>query len=262
VGFTGATWHRGIPVVQAPTTLLAMADSALGGKTAVDLPAGKNLVGTFHAPSAVYADIATLASLPDSGFRAGFAEVVKTAVVADDGLFRWLEASAQALLRRDDAALEHAIGACLALKGRVVARDERETGRRAILNFGHTVAHALEAASGYAVPHGHAVAVGMVVEAHLAARTGSFPRAHLRRLERLLAALGLPARWPEGVSVDDVVAAARKDKKVRGGELRFALPRRIGRMRPGDDVTVPVGESLVGEILEGLRHADAPPASG
>ena len=250
-GFVAATWHRGIPVVQVPTTLLAMADAALGGKTAVDLPGGKNLVGAFHHPTALWADVSTLRTLPETELRAGFAEVVKSGMIADAKFFSWLEDSVDLLVGLDAGALEHAIGRCLAIKGKVVVRDEREAGRRAVLNFGHTVAHAIETASGYGIPHGHAVAIGMVIEADLAVAVHGLPRAHARRLERSLAAFGLPVTWPEGLDLDRVVAATHRDKKARAGRARYALPRRIGRMPAGDDVTVELDdETLAGAVRD------------
>ncbi|HKQ62329.1 MAG TPA: 3-dehydroquinate synthase family protein, partial [Candidatus Polarisedimenticolaceae bacterium] len=160
-GFVAATWHRGVPVVQVPTTLLAMVDSALGGKTGVDLPGGKNLVGAFHQPEAIYADPAVLGTLDGRHYRDGFAEAVKTAVIADAGLFDRLERSVPRLLAREPAALEAVVAACLRHKAAIVAADERDDGRRAMLNFGHTVAHALEAVSRFGLRHGPAVAIGL-----------------------------------------------------------------------------------------------------
>jgi len=250
-GFIAATWHRGIPVVQVPTSLLAMADAALGGKTAVDLPGGKNLVGAFHQPTALYADVATLGTLPEAEFVSGFAEVVKSAGIRDARFFSWLEGSVGPLLDRDPEALEHAIGRCLEIKGRVVVRDEREAGTRAILNFGHTVAHAIEAASGFTIRHGDAVAIGMVFEARLAVDATGLPPAHARRLERLLGDLGLPVTWPESLDLDEVVAATHRDKKSRHGRARYALPRGLGRMLPGDEVTVDLDDETLRDVLDG-----------
>jgi 3-dehydroquinate synthase len=239
-GFVAATWHRGIPVVQVPTTLLAMADAALGGKTAVNLPGGKNLVGCFHQPWGVYADVALLETLPQRHFRPGLAEVVKSAVIADAGLFRWLEVSVERVTNRDPVALARVVAKCMRIKGRVVTRDETEAGRRAILNFGHTVGHALEAATGYRVAHGRAVAIGMGVEAALAERSTGFPPAHTQRLRRLLRALGLPLALPRSTSISALVAACRKDKKALAGQTRFALPACIGAMPAGPPYTVAV----------------------
>jgi 3-dehydroquinate synthase len=250
-GFLAATWHRGIPVVQVPTSLLAMADAALGGKTAINLGAGKNLVGAFHQPLAVYADVSVLSTLDEERYVEGFAEVIKSAAVGDVRLFRWLERNVDALLDRDTQALEHAISACMTIKGRVVSRDERETGRRAVLNFGHTIGHALEALSGYEMHHGHAVAVGMGVEGRIAVGETGFPSSHLERLVRLVERFGLPLRPPASAAPSAVAEAARRDKKARAGEVRYALPREIGRMLPGAEVTVPVDESAAISALTG-----------
>jgi 3-dehydroquinate synthase len=225
-----------------------MADSALGGKTGVDVPGGKNLVGAFHQPAAVYADTALLATLPEAEWANGFAEIVKTAAVADARLFAWLEASVADLIRRRPAAVEHALAACLRSKGRIVAADERESGRRAALNFGHTVAHALEAASRYEIAHGRAVAIGLRAEGALALRLTRFPARHLARLEALLLALvGAPLH--ARVSRSAFLAAARRDKKNRAGQVRCALPARIGRMPAGANPTVAVDPALLYECV-------------
>ena len=256
-GFVAATWHRGIPVIQVPTTLLAMADAALGGKTGVNLDGLKNAVGCFHQPWGVYADVALLGTLDEPDYRAGFAEVVKAAAVADAGLFRDLEVSAAALGAREPETLERVLGRSLRIKARVVRQDERETGRRALLNFGHTVGHALEAASGYALPHGRAVAIGLAVECRLAERLTGFPARHSARLARTLAALGLSPRLPAGLDAAAVVEAARRDKKNREGAIHCALPLAIGRMPRGDAVTVPVSEAELRAALVDPRGRDA-----
>lgn len=237
-GFIAATWHRGVPVIQVPTSLLAMVDAALGGKTAVDLPGGKNIVGAFHQPVGLYADINSLGTLPFERYVEGLAEVVKSAAIADLQLFRTLEGSVDRLLARDPEFLEEIVTACLRIKGRVVQRDERESGRRAILNFGHTVAHALEAVSEFDVAHGHAVAYGMCVEGWLAIEAVEFPQRHFDRLRNLLKAVGLPTQLPGEFSIQLLVEASHRDKKVRAGAVHYALPTQLGRMPAGDDVTV------------------------
>lgn len=253
-GFLAATWHRGVPVVQVPTSLLAMADAALGGKTAVNLPAGKNLVGAFHQPWGVYADVTVLETQPATYFRDGFAEVVKSAVIADAALFRRLEETAPRLIDRDGEALEPVVAACMRIKGTVVSHDEREAGRRAVLNFGHTVAHALEAVSGYRLRHGRALAVGLVAESRLAeAATGFAPSAGAR-VEALLHGLGLSTALSLRLDVDSVVRATRRDKKARAGVARYALPCRLGGMLPGDEVTVEVGEQALRKALAERRR--------
>jgi 3-dehydroquinate synthase len=250
-GFVAATWMRGIDVVQAPTSLLAMADAALGGKTGVDVGAGKNLVGAFHQPVALYADTDLLATLSDDDYRNGFAEIVKSAAIGDAAAFARLERDAEALRSRRRAPAERALAACLRIKARVVARDERESGLRMILNFGHTAAHAVEAASGYAVPHGAAVAMGMAAEARIAIDAVGFPRADAERLERLLAELGLPLRAPDGLSRDGLVAAMARDKKNAAGAVRCALPRAIGRMGEEGAIATVVDPGRLAAALHG-----------
>jgi 3-dehydroquinate synthase len=245
-GFAAACWMRGIAFVQMPTTLLAMVDSAVGGKTGVDLAAGKNLVGAFHQPGAVVADTATLATLPAREYRAGLTEVVKYAAMGDAAFFAWLEAHAGALNARDDAALAAAIATSCRHKAAVVARDEHEHGERALLNFGHTFAHALETATGYgALLHGEAVAIGMLLAARLSADIGRAPRADSTRLAALLAALGLPLAAPpcEASRLLDIM---RLDKKNLGGELRLVLWRGVGRA----EVAAGIGEDAIRRVLE------------
>jgi 3-dehydroquinate synthase len=236
-GFAAACWMRGIDFVQVPTTLLAMVDSAVGGKTGVDQPAGKNLIGAFHHPRAVIVDLDTLATLPDRELRAGLAEVIKTACIGDAGFFAWLEAHMDALLARDADALGHAIATCCRFKAGVVARDEREAGERALLNFGHTFGHALEVEAGYgALLHGEAVAVGMMLAARLSARLGMADDADAARLRALLQRCGLPIEPPPGLAADALLARMRLDKKNRAGSLRLILWRGIGRAESAEDI--------------------------
>jgi len=236
-GFAAATWMRGVDFVQMPTTLLAMVDSSVGGKTGVNLPAGKNLVGAFHQPRAVIADTATLATLPPREYRAGLAEVVKYGAIGDAAFFAWLEAHVDALNAHDPAALAEAIAVSCRHKAGVVARDERETGERALLNFGHTFGHAIEAASGYgSVLHGEAVAIGMVLAARASERLGRAPAADTDRLDTLLRKLGLPTTLPAGSDADALLARMRLDKKNVSGRLRLVLWRGIGRAEIVPDV--------------------------
>ena len=229
-GFTAATYLRGVPFIAVPTTLLAMVDASLGGKTAVDHPRGKNLIGAFHHPRAVLAEVQALRTLPEREYRSGLAEVVKTAVVGDAALFRRLERSTAGILSRHPEALTEIITACCRLKAGVVAADERESGRRAILNFGHTLGHALEQLSGYRLAHGEAVAIGMVLEARAAEAVGVLRKGEASRIERLLTRLGLPVSPPTSFSRARILSAARLDKKSRQGTPRYALPRRVGSM--------------------------------
>ncbi|HJT99238.1 MAG TPA: 3-dehydroquinate synthase, partial [Rhodanobacteraceae bacterium] len=235
-GFAAATWMRGIDFVQMPTTLLAMVDSSVGGKTGVDIDAGKNLVGAFHQPRAVIADTATLATLPPREYAAGLAEVVKYGAIGDASFFAWLETHADALNAYDAASLTEAIAFSCAYKAGVVARDERESGERALLNFGHTFGHALEAECGYGkLLHGEAVAIGMTVAASLSERLGRAPRGDAERLERLLTRFGLPTALPP-IDPDALLARMRLDKKNLGGRLRLVLWRGIGRAEIAGDI--------------------------
>ena len=236
-GFAAACWMRGIDFVQLPTTLLAMVDSSVGGKTGVDHPAGKNLIGAFHQPRAVIADLDTLATLPPRELRAGLAEVVKTACIGDTDFFAWLEAHADALLARNAAALTHAIATCCRFKAAVVERDERETGERALLNFGHTFGHALETESGFgSLLHGEAVAIGMLLAARLSVRLGLAHAADAERLHALLQRFDLPVAVPRGLDADALLARMRLDKKNRADTLRLILMRGIGRAEIADSV--------------------------
>jgi 3-dehydroquinate synthase len=227
-GFAAATWLRGIPWVSVPTTLLAQVDSGVGGKTAVDLPEGKNLVGAFHQPAGVLIDAETLATLPARQIRAGLAEVVKMGMAVDATLFRWCERHHTALARGDRRALAEAAERAVRVKARVVMRDEREAGPRTALNFGHTVGHALEAALGYrGLLHGEAIALGMRVAARLSVELDGLRERDRERLEALLDELRLPRRLPR-VSVARIEQAMRLDKKRRGREVRWVLTPRVG----------------------------------
>jgi 3-dehydroquinate synthase len=250
-GFTAACWMRGIDFVQMPTTLLAMVDSSVGGKTGVNLPAGKNLVGAFHQPRAVVADIDTLATLPEREYRAGLAEVIKGAAIGDEPFFAWLEAHAGALAARDDAALVEAIARKVRYKAGVVARDETEQGERALLNLGHTFGHALETAGRYtALLHGEGVAVGMLLAARLSERLGMSAAADTARLRRLLDTVGLPVAVPAGFDPGQLLELMRLDKKNTAGTLRLILWRGIGRAEI-------VGGVDEGAVLAVLREATA-----
>jgi 3-dehydroquinate synthase len=230
-GFAAATLLRGIDYVQIPTTLLAQVDSSVGGKTAIDVAAGKNLVGAFHQPRLVLADTDTLGTLPDRQLRAGYAETVKYGLIRDAGFFAWCEAHAPALLARDPGALRQAVVASCRAKAAVVADDERESGERALLNLGHTFGHAIEADLGFsdALLHGEAVAIGMVLAFALSARRGLCTQAEARRVRTHLEAAGLPTRVPAGLDPRRLVDHMRKDKKTRDGRLVFILARGIGK---------------------------------
>jgi len=246
-GFASACWMRGIDVVQLPTSLLAMVDSSVGGKTAVDLPQGKNLVGAFHPPRAVFADTSTLRTLPDRELRAGLAEVVKYGALGDATFFDWLEAHANALLARDDAAIGHAIASSCAQKAAIVARDPFEQGERALLNFGHTFAHAIESEQAYGgLNHGEAVAIGMVLAARVSTALGMASAADMERLRRLLVQFGLPVTRPPELAAEALLARMRLDKKANAAGLRLVLWDRIGAARL-------VGDVSDDAVLEALR---------
>ncbi len=246
-GFAAACWMRGIAFLQMPTTLLAMVDSAVGGKTGANLAQGKNLVGAFHQPCAVVIDTDTLATLPARELQSGFAEVVKYAALGDAQFFAWLELNADALLAREPAALAHAIAVSCRHKAAIVARDETERGERALLNFGHTFGHALETASGYGtLLHGEAVAIGMVVAARLSARLDLASGDDASRLAVLLERLGLPTTLPAGVDTDTLLALMRLDKKNVSGRLRLILWRGIGRAEVVPDVDVGAIREVLG----------------
>jgi 3-dehydroquinate synthase len=265
-GFVAATYLRGVPVVQVPTTLLAMVDASVGGKTAVDAPAGKNLVGAFHPPAAVLLDPALLATLPARDLASGAAEALKHGVIASPEHFAEAAALLPALARgqADVPALERLVGASVAIKAAVVAEDPYERGRRKTLNFGHTLGHAVEHATGYALRHGECVALGMVLEAELAERLGVADAGTAARVRVACAAGRLPVALPDGLAPDAVLAATRSDKKATGGRVEYALPTRVGAMADADGRwSVPVPDALVLAVLRDAathRAALAAPA--
>ncbi|MEG3048962.1 MAG: 3-dehydroquinate synthase [Thermomonas sp.] len=251
-GFAAACWMRGIDCVQLPTTLLAMVDSSVGGKTAVDIPQGKNLVGAFHPPRAVIADTTVLRTLPPRELRAGLAEVIKYGAIVDAGFLAWLDANAAGLLAGDDALLAEAIARSCLHKAGITERDPFEHGERALLNFGHTFGHAIEAEEaaggggyGHGLNHGEAVAVGMVLAAHLSAALGMSSTTDADALRALLQRFGLPTTIPTGLDPANLLARMRLDKKTQASGLRFILWDRPGAAR----VVADVPEDVVLEVL-------------
>jgi 3-dehydroquinate synthase len=235
-GFAAATYQRGVPFVQVPTTLLAQVDSSVGGKTGINHPLGKNMIGAFHQPSVVLADMGVLKSLPERELRAGLAEVIKHAAIRDAAYFDWLEANMGALLARDSDALAHAVRRSVEIKAEVVALDERETGPRALLNFGHTFGHAIETGLGYGKwLHGEAVAAGMVMAADLSRRVGGIDAPAFERLRALVARAGLPVAAPAGIDAGRLLDLMSVDKKARAGRLRLILLARLGAAYIADD---------------------------
>jgi 3-dehydroquinate synthase len=257
-GFVAATYMRGIPVIQVPTSVVAMVDSSVGGKTGVDTRRGKNLVGAFHPPAAVLVDPATVATLPRTERAQGWAEAVKHGAILDEAYLERLVDTAPALLDGETDAVARAVVRSIELKAEVVGGDERERGRREILNFGHTLGHALETASGYALPHGSAIAVGMILESGLGERLGVTRAGTTERLRIALESFELPTRAPAGLDPERVAGALRTDKKVRGGHVRLVLLERVGRVARDDGwARVAPADQLHGLLADAL----APSAS-
>jgi 3-dehydroquinate synthase len=248
-----------VPWIQLPTTLLAMVDSSIGGKTGVDTPHGKNLVGAFHQPRVVIADVATLQSLPGTQLASGMAEVLKHAAIADPGHLDTLCRESKRILERDPETLGEVVRRSAAVKAGIVALDQHERGRRSILNFGHTVGHAVETVSGFATLHGEAVAIGMLAEAEIGRRLGITRPGAIERLRAAIATFGLPSSAPGRLEPDACLAAMRSDKKVRDGALRFALIRDLGEPArgPSGEWTVSAPPDLVLDVLGGL-HLTSP----
>ena len=244
-GFAAAAFLRGVPYIQVPTTLLAQVDSSVGGKTAINHPLGKNMVGAFYQPRAVIADIDTLATLPPRELAAGLAEVVKYGLIRDPLLFEWLEKNMARLVKREAEPLAYAIERSCAIKAEIVALDEREDGVRALLNLGHTFGHAIEAGMGYgAWLHGEAVAAGMVLAARLSQRLGLIAAQDVSRVSALLAGAGLPVTAP-GFGLERYLELMGHDKKVEGGRIRFVLLKHIGKAFISDEVP----HAALGDVL-------------
>lgn len=236
-GFLAAIYMRGIPFVQVPTTLLAQVDSSVGGKTGVDIPEGKNLVGAFYQPRAVFVDSRALLSLPDEELLNGLAEVIKYGVIYDSVFFDFLESRREDILGRKLAVLEEVIEKCCAIKARVVEADEREADLRRILNYGHTIGHAVEAASNFTLAHGSAVAMGMVAAANIARNKGLLAESESARIRALIESYGLPVAIPAGYDHTEIIGYLKTDKKTVGGVPVFVLPTSIGTVVITDQVT-------------------------
>jgi len=252
-GFVAATFMRGIPVVQVPTTLVAMVDASIGGKTGVDTYLGKNLVGVFHFPAAVLIDPQVLATLPFRELRAGFAEIVKHGVIANDAYFREVASSVRNLLDKGGPESDRMLSVIvqsIEIKADIVSRDEREDGLRKTLNFGHTIGHAVELVSGFSLLHGEAVAIGMALEGRLAERIGVAQAGTAEAIIEALRTAGLPTELPRPFEKGAVLEAMRSDKKARSGKTMFALPLRIGAMAGADTGwTVSVTDDQLREVL-------------
>jgi 3-dehydroquinate synthase len=253
-GFAAAIYQRGVPYIQVPTTLLAQVDSAVGGKTAINHPGGKNMIGAFYQPLAVVSDTDTLATLPPRELAAGLAEVIKYGLIRDAAFFDWLEANMGRLVRREPEVLAYAIERSCANKSEVVALDERETGPRALLNFGHTFGHAIESGTGYGTwLHGEAVGTGMLLAARLSQRLGLLAAEDVKRLAAVLRAAGVPLK-PPALGTERFLELMGHDKKVEGGRIRFVLLKRIGEAF----VSAEVPRATLTEVLgAGKAHARA-----
>jgi 3-dehydroquinate synthase len=246
-GFVAATYLRGIPFVQVPTTLLAQVDSSVGGKVGVNLKAGKNLVGAFHQPRLVLCDFDTLRTLPLREYRSGLAEIIKYGIIYDAALFKKLERDLPKLLKRDPETLADVVARCCEIKAAVVGQDETDGGLRAILNFGHTIGHAIEAISGYGkYLHGEAIAIGQVAAAELSARQAGLPVSDVQRIRNLFRGAGLPVAVKlDALNRKQLFAAMKLDKKVSGGEIKFVLAKKIGKVDYGRNVPL----SLIKGVL-------------
>jgi 3-dehydroquinate synthase len=245
-GFAAACYQRGIDFIQMPTTLLSQVDSSVGGKTAINHPLGKNMVGAFYQPTAVFIDIDSLKTLPEREFNAGMAEVIKYGILGDKAFFHWLEDSTNLIKSGDQATISKMIETCCQCKANIVAEDEKEGGIRALLNLGHTFGHAIEADQGYGKwLHGEAVATGMVLAAKLAVTMNLLEVSDLRRIESLIAAFDLPLESPENMGFNEYICHMRRDKKNLAGKLRFIVPTAIGKSEIRDDVT----EEILQQIL-------------
>ena len=245
-GFVAATLHRGVPFIQIPTSLLAQVDSSIGGKVAVDHPLGKNLIGAFYQPKKVYISPSTLKTLPEEEFRSGMAEVIKYAVILDGTLMVFLEKNRLSILQRKPAVMRTIIERCCELKRRVVEKDEFESDYRRILNFGHTIGHAIEQVSHYRIPHGKAVAMGMIAEAKLSVKMGMLSQKEAVRLERILTAFGLQTIIPPSIKTSMLFDATLQDKKMRNGSVQYTLLQKIGNAHVG----VPLTQKHAQELFE------------
>ena len=251
-GFVAATFQRGVDFVQIPTTLLAQVDSSVGGKTAVNHPQGKNMIGAFHQPVAVLADTATLGTLPSREYAAGLAEVVKYGVIEDAAFFEFLEQHSDDLLAKDGAVLSQVILRCCAIKAEVVSADERESGRRAILNYGHTFGHGIEKLCGYGQwLHGEAVAIGMVMAARLSVAVAGLDESVVMRLTALLRRLGLPTALDQAsrkvATIEAMMDVMGLDKKVVDGRLRFIVASQLGQVQVRDDIDAAVLRNVLAQ---------------
>ncbi len=252
-GFLASVYMRGVPFINIPTTLLAQVDSSVGGKTGVDLPEGKNLVGTFYQPSLVFTDVEFLSTLPDEEFLNGMAEVIKYGIILNEAFFTLLERNISKVLLREPRLMLEIVSRSCTLKRDVVEKDEKESGLRRILNFGHTIGHSIEAASNYTIKHGWAVAMGMVAASHIALEKGLIKTNSVYRIERLIKGLGLPVRIPNNFVPEILLEKLTYDKKRVGSTLHWVLPVEIGRVEIVKEVT----HDEVLNVIKKLQDSDS-----
>jgi len=250
VGFIASIYMRGVPYVQIPTTLVAQVDSAIGGKTAVDLPAGKNLLGTFYQPAAVFVDLSFLETLPAKEFENGLAEIIKYGIIDDEKMFHLLEENMEAVRQKDSTLLVKIVENCCRIKKAIVEIDEREQGLRRILNYGHTLGHALEAVSMYKMTHGEGVAVGMIAAALISAKKGYLDIAEAKRIKELVEKAGLPVKIPAKLPTQEIITRLQMDKKKNGDTIHFVLLKKIGM----PFVNGGVEKRLINEVIEEMKN--------
>jgi 3-dehydroquinate synthase len=249
VGFIASIYMRGIPCIQIPTTLIGQVDSSIGGKTAIDLPHGKNLVGTFYQPRAVFADLIFLETLPQKEFNNGLAEIIKYSIIDDEKMFSMLEENMEVVKSKDSALLLKLVENCCRIKKSIVEIDEKEQGLRRLLNFGHTLGHAIEAASKYTISHGEGVALGMIAAARISEKMRYLDAAQLRRIEEIIMAAGLPGKIPQNFSADGIISRLAMDKKKKDDVVNFVLLKKIGM----PFVHGGIENKLIGDVIEEMK---------
>jgi 3-dehydroquinate synthase len=248
-GFIASVFMRSIPCIQIPTSLIAQVDSSIGGKTAIDLPCGKNLLGTFYQPQAVFVDLSYLATLPEKEFNNGLAEIIKYGIIDDEKMFRLLEENMEAVRRKDPALLLKLVEGCCRIKKSIVEIDEKEQGLRRILNYGHTLGHALEAQSDFTISHGQGVALGMIAAARISERVGYLASCDRERVENLIGQAELPVHIPQHLPTEGIISRLKMDKKKTGDTIHFVLLRKIGM----PFVNGGIDDKIVAEVIEGMK---------
>ena len=249
VGFIASIYMRGIPYIQIPTTLIGQVDSSIGGKTAIDLPVGKNLLGTFHQPRSVFVDLAFLETLPQKEFNNGLAEIIKYGIIDDEKMLRMLEDNMEAIKNRDSVLLTKIVETCCRIKKSIVEIDEKEQGLRRLLNFGHTLGHAIEAVSKYTISHGEGVALGMIAAARISEKKKYIDTTQVKRIEEIILRAGLPVNIPRDFSADDIISRLAMDKKKKDDVVHFVLLKKIGM----PFVNGGIANKMLGDVIEGMK---------